>query len=93
MSLRTAFIKATWPGWPAIVQLLIERGAYIDVPDKNGNTPLALAVKACVDSYWTYRRSTDSIKALLDAGASPANIPLPSGYPEADDLLREALQH
>lgn len=84
---------ATWLGWPAVVQLLIDRGAYIDVPDKNGNTPLALAVKACVDSYWTYRRSTNSIKALLDAGASPANIPLPSGYPEADDLLREALQH
>ncbi len=84
---------ATRLGWPAVVQLLIERGAYIDVPDKNGNTPLSLAVKACVDSYWTYRRSTDSIKALLDAGASPANIPLPSGYGEADDLLREALQH
>ena len=83
---------ATWLGWPSVVQLLIDHGAYIDAPDKNGNTPLALAVKACVDSYWTYRRSTDSIKALLDAGASPVNIPLPSGYPEADDLLREALQ-
>jgi len=84
---------ATWLGWPDIVQILIERGAYIEQADKNGNTPLALAVKACVDSYWTYRRSTASIKALLDAGASPVNIPLPSGYPEADDLLREALQH
>ncbi|MRG47329.1 ankryin [Chitinophaga sp. SYP-B3965] len=83
---------AAWLGWPAIVQLLIERGAYIETPDKNGHTPLALAIGACVHSYWTDRRNTISIEALLDAGASPVNIPLPSGYPEADDLLRAALQ-
>lgn len=83
---------AAWLGWPDIVQLLIERGAYVETPDKNGNTPLALAVAACVHSYWTERRTTTSIEALLDAGASPVDIPLPSGYPEADDLLRAALQ-
>ena len=29
----------------------------LDVKDANGRTPLALAVRACVDSYWTGRRS------------------------------------
>ena len=83
---------AAWLGHPAIVQLLIKRGANTDLPDKNGHTPLALAVRACVGSYWTERRSTVSIKTLLDAGASPKNIPFPSGYPEADNLLRAALK-
>jgi ankyrin repeat protein len=74
-------------GYPAVVQLLIESGALVDVPDKNGQTPLALAIKACVDSYWTQRRSPDSVKALLEAGASAQNIPFPCGYDEVDALL------
>jgi hypothetical protein len=47
-----------------------------------------LAVKACVDSYWTYRRSPESVQALLDAGASTAGVTTPTGYPEVDELLR-----
>jgi ankyrin repeat protein len=79
---------AAWLGHSPIVQLLIERGALIDVPDKNGNTPLMLAIKACVDSYWMERRTPDSVKALLDAGASPQHVPFPTGYAEVDELLR-----
>jgi len=78
---------AAWRGYPAVVQLLIEAGALVDVPDKNGQTPLALAVKACVDSYWTQRRSPDSVKALLGAGASTKTISFPCGYDEVDVLL------
>ena len=52
-----------------------------------GRTALALAVKACVDSYWKACRSPESIAALLAAGASAAGIRLPMGYPEADELL------
>jgi ankyrin repeat protein len=79
----------SWLNHPRIVQLLIEKGSLIDMPDKNGQTPLALAVRACVDSYWTYRRSPDSVQALLNAGASTKNIPYPSGYEEVDSLLRK----
>ncbi len=64
------------------------RGSPIDVPDAKGRTPLALAVKACVDSFWTERRSPDSVQALLRAGASVGGVDFPSGYAEVDELLR-----
>jgi ankyrin repeat protein len=82
---------AAWLGHSAIVKLLIEKGSLVDVPDQQGQTPLALAVKACVDSYWTDRCTPDSVKALLDAGASVQHVPFPSGYPAVDELLHAAL--
>ena len=78
---------AAWLGRPAVVKLLIERGSAVDVPDPTGRTPLALAVRACVDSYWTERRSPESVRALLDAGASVNGVPFPSGYAAADELF------
>lgn len=81
---------AAWRGFPAIVQILIKAGSPVDVPDKHGHTPLTLAVKAAVDSYWMQRRSPDSVRALLAAGASPNQIPLPTGYEEIDVLLKAA---
>ena len=69
------------------MELLVERGAPADVADGSGRTPLFLAVKACVDSYWTERRSSESVEALLRAGASVSGVPYPSGYAEVDDLL------
>ncbi len=79
---------AAWRGCPAALKLLIERGSPVDVADAFGQTPLMLAVKACVDSYWTEARSPDSVKALLDAGASVRGVKFPSGYAEVDELLR-----
>jgi hypothetical protein len=79
---------AAWRGRPAVVELLIARGSPIDLPDAKGRTPLALAVKACVDSYWTERRSPESVRALLEAGASLEGVAYPSGYAEVDELLR-----
>ena len=79
---------AAWRAQHATVKLLIERGAPVDVPDGKGRTPLALAVRACVDSYWTYRRSPDSVEMLLHAGASVSGVYFPSGYAEVDELLR-----
>jgi ankyrin repeat protein len=79
---------AAWRGQPEVVELLIDQGAPVDVPDPTGQTPLALAVRACVDSYWTDLRSPGSVKALLDAGASVRGIPFPSGYGEVDMLLQ-----
>jgi ankyrin repeat protein len=79
---------AAWRANPGTVKLLIERGSPIDIPDGRGRTPLVLAVKACVDSYWTQRRTPESVEALLNAGARASQIRLPSGYAEVDELLR-----
>jgi ankyrin repeat protein len=81
---------AAWRAQHAVVRLLIERGSPIDQPDGNGRTPLALAVRACVDSYWMQRRAPESVKALLDAGASTSGIAYPSGYAEIDAHLKSA---
>jgi ankyrin repeat protein len=80
---------AAWLGRPYMVKLLIEHGAHIDIPDGNGLTPLALAVRACINSYWTNRRTPDSVAALIQAGASVKNIPYPTGYDEVDELLKK----
>lgn len=79
---------AAWRARPAVVKLLLERGSPVDVPDPNGRTPLTLAVRACVDSYWTERCSPESVRMLLDAGATTEGVPFPSGHPAIDDLLR-----
>jgi ankyrin repeat protein len=84
----SALHVAAWRAWPEVVHLLIEREAPVDARDARGQTPLALAVRACVDSYWTARRSPDSVAALLAAGASVSGVPFPSGYAEVDALLR-----
>ena len=84
----TALHVAAWKAWPAVVALLIARGADVNARDGKGRTPLQLAVKACVDSYWTSRRSPASVEALLRAGASTTGVAFPSGYDKVDDLLR-----
>ena len=84
----TALHVAAWRSHPATVRLLIERGAPVDLLDGKGRTPLMLAVKACVDSYWIDRRKPDSVEALLRAGASVKGIDHPCGYAEVDELLR-----
>ena len=66
----TALHAAAWRAWPETVKLLVERGAPVNAIDGKGRSALALAVRACVDSYWTDRRSPDSVEALLKAGAS-----------------------
>jgi ankyrin repeat protein len=83
----TALHVAAWRGWPAVVKELIARGTPVDAVDGKGRTALVLAVKACVDSYWTSRRSPESVGALLAAGASVAGVAIPSGYDEVDTLL------
>ena len=46
--------------------------------DANRRTPLALAVPACVDSYWLKRRAPDSVRPLLAAGESTSGIAAPA---------------
>jgi hypothetical protein len=70
------------------VRFLIEHKAPVDALDGKGRIPLALAVRACVDSYWTSRRSPESVEALLRAGPPTSGALFPSGYAEVDELLR-----
>jgi ankyrin repeat protein len=86
----TALHVAAWRARHDTVSLLVERGAPVDARDGQGRTPLALAVRACVDSYWTHLRSPESVRTLLAAGASLAGVAYPSGYAEVDELLRPA---
>ena len=78
---------AAWHNYPAVIQLLIDSGAAVDVPDANGDTPLMLSVRASTESYWTRRRSPDAVAALLKAGTSADKVPFPCGYEPIDDLL------
>jgi ankyrin repeat protein len=84
----TALHSAAWRARPSTVKLLIARGASANVVDGKGRTALALAVRACVDSYWKGRRTPESVEALLKAGATIRGVQYPSGYAEVDELLR-----
>jgi ankyrin repeat protein len=86
----TALHVAAWRAWPHGVKELIKRGTPVNALDGKGRTALFLAVKACVDSYWTARRSPDSVEALLRAGATTSGIASPCGYDAVDDLLRRS---
>ncbi len=86
----TALHAASWRAAHNAVELLVARGADVDARDGNDQTPLMLAGRACVDSYWTERRSPRSVKALLDAGASKSGVSVPTGYAAIDELLTES---
>ncbi len=83
----TALHVAAWRARHDTLRFLLARGAALNQRDGQGRTPLALAIRACVDSYWKDRRTPESIEALLNAGASLEGIEVPTGYAEADALL------
>jgi ankyrin repeat protein len=85
----TALHVAAWRANHQLVRTLIAAGAGVNACDSRNRTSLQLAVKACTDSYWKYRRQPDSIAALLAAGAATDGIPLPTGYEAIDQLLMQ----
>jgi len=83
----TALHSAAWRAWPSTAKFLLEHGATVNALDAKGRTPLMLAVRACVDSYWKQRRTPESVEALLKSGATVRGVEYPSGYAEVDELL------
>jgi ankyrin repeat protein len=78
---------AAWCCQTEVVKVLIERGSPVDLPDANGRTPVALALRACVDSYWTESCSPQLVEALITAGASANAVPYPCGHAAMDAVL------
>ena len=89
--LSTALHVAVWRACHAAVALLLARGASVNRRDGSGRSALQLAIRACVDSYWSGRRSPRSVELLLAAGASVDGIVLPTGYDAIDGLLAPRL--
>ena len=85
----TALHVAAWRGNPETARLLIGRGTPVNARDGKGRTALQLAVQACVDSHWKRQRTPAWIAVLVEAGASTEGIELPTGYAEADEMLRK----
>jgi len=85
----TALHVAAWHVIPSLVDLLLARGADVNAKDGTGRTPLMLAVRGCVDSYWTERRTPEPARLLLQAGATVAGVACPTGYDELDTVLQE----
>jgi ankyrin repeat protein len=83
----TALHVAAWRARHDTLRLLLARGAEVNRLDSKGRSPLALAIRACVDSYWMSRRTPESVEALLAAGASTEGIEFPTGYNDVDVLL------
>lgn len=83
----TALHVAAWRANHKMVETLIVAGTNVDARDARNRTALQLAVRACIDSYWKYRRKPDSVAALLAAGASTDGIELPTSYDAIDELL------
>jgi ankyrin repeat protein len=86
----TALHVAAWRARHDTVQFLIAHGAPVNVRDAEGRTPLMLAVRACIDSYWMEWRAPDSVAALLAAGSSRDGLAAPTGYDAVDALVAGA---
>lgn len=86
----TALHVAAWRAHHEVVRTLIAAGTPVNARDERNRTALQLAVKACTESYWKYRRRPDSVAALLAAGADTDGIDLPTGYDAIDELLLES---
>jgi ankyrin repeat protein len=85
----TALHVAAWRANHEVVRTLIAAGTDVNARDGRNRTAMQLAVKACTDSYWKYRRQPDSVVALLAAGAAADGINLPTGYDAIDRLLMQ----
>ena len=65
---KTGLHCAAKAGFLKVIELLIEKGATIDAPDKNGETPLFEAIRSTIKNSEKQRAA---IEALLVKGANP----------------------
>ena len=65
---KTALHYAAKAGFLTVINLLIERGATIDAPDKNGETPLFDALRSTIKDG---EKQQAAVEALLVKGANP----------------------
>lgn len=86
----TALHAAAWRARTETIEVLVRRGADLERADGKGRTALMLAVRACVDSCWTARRTPDGVALLLAHGAMARSIAAPTGYGAIDSLLESA---
>ena len=82
----TALHAAAYTGADAIVQILADKGAHLDVKDKFGQTPLRIAEpniggppggRRPLGEPWVTHKSTAEL--LLKLGATPLNVPVARG--------------
>ncbi|KAA6465467.1 ankryin [Acidobacteria bacterium AB60] len=86
----TALHVSAWRGEPEVTKLLLARGANVNALDGKGRSPLQRALLACTSSYWKQRRTIGWVAPLIAAGASLNAIEIPTGYDEADALLKQS---
>ena len=65
---KTALHCAAKAGFLTVIHLLIEKGATVDAPDNNGETPLFEVIRSTIKSGEKQRAA---IEALLAKGANP----------------------
>ena len=82
--------NAAWSGEPEIVELLIARGAPINLRDPGyHSTPLGWALHCCLVEMRHPEADYPRIaRALLAAGAEIDNVNFPTGNVALDDVLR-----
>ncbi|MEO5923074.1 MAG: ankyrin repeat domain-containing protein [Bryobacteraceae bacterium] len=89
----SALHNAAWSGSADLVELLIERGAPVDLLDPGFHaTPLGYALHDCL--YVKRHPEGDFgrvVKALLDAGSPWDALDCPTGEPQLDRVFRDYL--
>ena len=87
---NTGLHLSIWRGAHDTSKLLIERGAPIEQTNDAGVTPLLHAVRAAIGGDWDASRTTETVAALLEAGADVRSVkPFPTSSDEVNDLLRQ----
>jgi hypothetical protein len=84
-----AFHWAANRGEKSVVDILIQRGAPLEIPNAYGGTVLGSAVWAAV--HETKPTHLSIVHALLEAGADVRGADYPSGSETVDEILRRYL--
>ena len=89
----TALHNAAWSGSADLVELLITRGAAVNIVDPGFDaTPLGWALHDClIEKRHPEGQFGRVVKALIDAGSAWDKRMYPTGHAELDEVLRSYL--